>query len=159
MELLRGTSSSYALARIFYRTFVSHEKSNITVDDFFLAFGTQEEAEACFAVFDKDLNGDVSMEELEMVCNEIHLEKKAIAASLKDLDSVIDKLDSVFMFIIVVIVVIVFISIISNSAAAALTSTGSVVLGLSWLLQATAQEFLQVILCFPCWRHNERIFH
>lgn len=145
MELLRSTSSSYALARVFYRTFVAHEKENITVDDFFPAFETQEEAEACFAVFDKDLNGDISMEELEMVCNEIHLEKKAIAASLKDLDSVIKKLDSVFMFIIVVIVIIVFISIISNSAAAALTSTGSFILGLSWLLQATAQEFLQVL--------------
>jgi hypothetical protein len=82
-----------------------------------------------------------------MVCNEIHLEKKAIAASLKDLDSVVKKLDQVFMFLIVVVVIIVFISIISNSAAAALTSTGTVLLGLSWLLQATAQEFLQVSLC------------
>ncbi|KAK4219235.1 Mechanosensitive ion channel-domain-containing protein [Rhypophila decipiens] len=146
MELLRSTPSSYALARVFYRTFVSNEKTTITVDDFFPAFSTQEEAEACFGVFDKDLNGDVSMEELEMVCNEIHLEKKAIAASLRDLDSVIKKLDNVFMFIIVVIVIIVFISIISNSAAAALTSTGSFILGLSWLLQATAQEFLQSII-------------
>ncbi|KAM7198099.1 Mechanosensitive ion channel domain containing protein [Naviculisporaceae sp. PSN 640] len=146
MELLRNTSTSYALARVFYRTFVAQGKETITVDDFFMAFETQEEAEACFAVFDKDLNGDVSMEELEMVCNEIHLEKKAIAASLKDLDSVIKKLDGVFMFIVVVIVVIVFISIISNSAAAALTSTGSFILGLSWLLQATAQEFLQSII-------------
>ncbi|KAK4190691.1 Mechanosensitive ion channel-domain-containing protein [Podospora australis] len=146
MELLRTTSSSYTLARVFYRTFVQPEKNTITVEDLQPAFQTQEDAEACFGVFDHDLNGDISMEELEMVCNEIHLEKKAIAASLKDLDSVIKKLDEVFMFIIVVIVIIVFISIISNSAAAALTSTGTVILGLSWLLQATAQEFLQSII-------------
>ncbi|KAL2019628.1 hypothetical protein VTK56DRAFT_9443 [Thermocarpiscus australiensis] len=146
LELLRSAESSYTLARVFYRTFVQPDKSTITVEDLYPAFPTQEEAEACFSVFDKDLNGDVSMEELEMVCNEIHLEKKAIAASLKDLDSVIKKLDEVFMFIIVVIVVIVFISIISNSAAAALTSAGTVILGLSWLLQATAQEFLQSII-------------
>ncbi|KAK4228806.1 Mechanosensitive ion channel-domain-containing protein, partial [Podospora fimiseda] len=69
-----------------------------------------------------------------------------LAASLKDLNSAITKLDKVFMFIIVVIVVIVFVSIISGSAAAALTSTGTVILGLSWLLQATAQEFLQSII-------------
>ena len=143
-ELLRNTESSYTLARVFYRTFVQPDKSTITVEDLYPAFATQEEAETCFSVFDKDLNGDISMEELEMVCNEIHLEKKAIAASLKDLDSVIKKLDEVFMFIIAVIVIIVFISIISNSAAAALTSTGTFILGLSWLLQATAQEFLQV---------------
>jgi hypothetical protein len=144
LELLRNTESSYTLARVFYRTFVQPGKSTITVEDLYPAFPTQEDAETCFSVFDKDLNGDISMEELEMVCNEIHLEKKAIAASLKDLDSVIKKLDEVFMFIIVVIVIIVFISIISNSAAAALTSTGTFILGLSWLLQATAQEFLQV---------------
>ncbi len=144
-ELLRNSESSYTLARVFYRTFVQPEKSTIMVEDLLPAFpSAPEDAEACFAVFDKDLNGDISMEELEMVCNEIHLEKKAIAASLKDLDSVIKKLDEVFMFIIVIIVIIVFISIISNSAAAALTSTGTFILGLSWLLQATAQEFLQV---------------
>lgn len=146
LELIRSTESSYALARVFYRTFVRPGRSTITVEDLQPAFATPEDAETCFSVFDKDLNGDISMEELEMVCNEIHLEKKAIAASLKDLDSVIKKLDEVFMFIIVVIVVIVFISIISNSAAAALTSTGTVILGLSWLLQATAQEFLQSII-------------
>lgn len=144
LELLRNTQSSYTLARVFYRTFVQPGRSTVVLEDFKPAFATPEEAEGCFGVFDKDLNGDISMEELEMVCNEIHLEKKAIAASLKDLDSVIKKLDEVFMFIIVVICIIVFISIISNSAAAALTSAGTVILGLSWLLQATAQEFLQV---------------
>ncbi|KAH6845544.1 Mechanosensitive ion channel-domain-containing protein [Chaetomium sp. MPI-CAGE-AT-0009] len=146
LELLRNSESSYTLARVFYRTFVQPGKSTVAVEDLLPAFPAQEDAEACFAVFDKDLNGDISMEELEMVCNEIHLEKKAIAASLKDLDSVIKKLDEVFMLLIVVIVIIVFISIISNSAAAALTSTGTVILGLSWLLQATAQEFLQSII-------------
>ncbi|KAK4177599.1 Mechanosensitive ion channel-domain-containing protein [Triangularia setosa] len=146
LELLRDTATSYTLARVFYRTFVRPDQNTITVDDLLPAFQTPEEAELCFGVFDKDLNGDISMEELEMVCNEIHLEKKAIAASLKDLDSVIKKLDEVFMFIVAVIVIIVFISIISNSAAAALTSTGTVILGLSWLLQATAQEFLQSII-------------
>ena len=144
VELLRNTQAAYTLARVFYRTFSKPDRETMTVDDFLPAFQSQEDAEACFNFFDRDLNGDISMEELEMVCNEIHLEKKAIAASLKDLDSVIKKLDSVFMFIILVIVVIVFISILSNSAAAGLTSTGTVILGLSWLLQATAQEFLQV---------------
>lgn len=151
-ELLRNTESSYTLARLFYRTFVKPDRTTITVEDLQPAFATPEDAEVCFGVFDKDLNGDISMEELEMVCNEIHLEKKAIAASLKDLDSVIKKLDEVFMFIIAVIVIIVFISIISNSAAAALTSAGTVILGLSWLLQATAQEFLQVWLV--CVKHS-----
>ena len=152
MELLRNTQSSYTLARVFFRTFCKQDtRPTIVLEDIQPAFSVPEEAEACFGQFDKDLNGDISMEELEMVCNEIHLEKKAIAASLKDLDSVTKKLDEVFMFVIVVIVIIVFISIISNSAAAALTSAGTVVLGLSWLLQATAQEFSSG-RCYPCYQ-------
>ena len=74
------------------------------------------------------------------------LEKKAIAASLKDFDSVIKKLDNVFVFVIFIIAIVVFISIISNSAAAALASASTAVLGLAWVLQATAQEFLQSII-------------
>ncbi len=72
--------------------------------------------------------------------------EEAIAASLKDLDSVIRKLDRVFVFIVVVIAAIVFVSIISGSAAAALGSAGTTILGLAWMLQATAQEFLQSII-------------
>ena len=37
-------------------------------------------------------------------------------------------------------------SLISTSAAGVLTSAGSTVLALSWLLQATAQEFLQSLI-------------
>jgi small-conductance mechanosensitive channel len=145
-ELLRSTPSSHTLARLFYRALVRPDRDTITLEDLLPVFTLPDEAETCFGVFDKDLNGDITMEELELVCNEIHLERKAISASLKDLDSVIKKLDTVFVFVIFIIAVVVFISIISNSAAAALTSAGTVVLGLSWLLQATAQEFLQSII-------------
>lgn len=97
-------------------------------------------------MFDKDLNGDISMEELEAVCVEIGRERKAITASLKDLDSVVSKLDDVFLFIVVVITILVLISLISTSASGVLTSAGSTVLALSWLFSATAQEFLQSVI-------------
>lgn len=102
--------------------------------------------QAAFAMFDKDMNGDISMEELEAVCVEIGRERKAITASLKDLDSVVGKLDDCLVFAIVLISILVFVSLISTSAAGVLTSAGSTVLALSWLLQATAQEFLQSLI-------------
>ncbi len=145
-ELLRNTASAATLARLIYRSLVTEGRDTVYPDDMKKAFETQEEIDAAFGVFDKDLNGDISIEEFEAVCNEIHLEKKAIAASLKDLDSVIQKLDKVFLFIIVVIAVIVFVSILSGSAAAGLASASTSVLGLAWVLQATAQEFLQSII-------------
>ncbi|KAG9976753.1 hypothetical protein KCU98_g10525, partial [Aureobasidium melanogenum] len=86
------------------------------------------------------------MEELEAVCVEIGRERKSITASLKDLDSVVGKLDDMFMFLVAVITILVFISLISTSAAGVLTSAGSTVLGLSWLFSATATEVLQSII-------------
>jgi small-conductance mechanosensitive channel len=112
-------------------------------DDLKPAFDNDDEATAAFTMFDKDLNGDISMEELEAVCVEIGRERKAITASLKDLDSVVSKLDDIFMFIVAIITILVFVSIISTSASGVLTSLGSSVLALSWLFSATAQEFLQ----------------
>ncbi|CAG8973949.1 hypothetical protein HYALB_00007478 [Hymenoscyphus albidus] len=144
LTLLNTTTGSQVLARRLYRTFVKDDDSETVLsDDLKPAFDNDEEAVAAFTMFDKDLNGDISMEELEAVCVEIGRERKAITASLKDLDSVVSKLDDIFLFIVVIITILVFVSIISTSASGILTSLGSSVLALSWLFSATAQEFLQ----------------
>lgn len=146
LQLLNSTTGSQVLARRLYRTFSPEESETISSDDLRMAFDNDEEADAAFAMFDKDLNGDISMEELEAVCVEIGRERKAITASLKDLDSVVSKLDAVFLFIVLVITLLVFVSLISTSAQTAITSLGSTVLALSWLFSATAQEFLQSLI-------------
>ncbi|KAL2352169.1 Mechanosensitive ion channel-domain-containing protein [Cryomyces antarcticus] len=143
LTLLGTTGGSQVLARRLYRTFAREETETVYSDDLKNAFENNDEAEAAFSMFDKDMNGDISMEELEAVCVEIGRERKAITASLKDLDSVVGKLDDVFMFVVFLITMLVFISLISTSAAGVLTSAGSTVLALSWLFSATAQEFLQ----------------
>ncbi|RVX73637.1 hypothetical protein B0A52_02527 [Exophiala mesophila] len=143
LTLLHSTSGSQVLARRLYRTFVREGSETVSSEDLRYAFDNDDEAEAAFTMFDKDLNGDISMEELENVCAEIGKERKSITASLKDLDSVVSKLDGVLFFVVCVITILVFISLISTSAAGVLTSAGSAVLALSWLFSATAQEFLQ----------------
>jgi len=145
-ELLRTTQSAQVLARRLFRTYTREGEDLLRPHDLRPAFPSDEDAEAAFLIFDRDLNGDVSMEELEAFCDEVHREKLAIAASLKDLDSVVRKLDRVFFVIIFIVAVIVLVSIVSASAAAALASLGTAVLGLAWVLQATAQEFLQSII-------------
>jgi len=143
LQLISTTSGAQVLARRLYRTFARPETETVHNEDLNNAFDSDEEANAAFSMFDKDMNGDISMEELEAVCVEIGRERKSITASLKDLDSVVSKLDDVFMFIVLIITIIVFISLISTSAAGVLTSAGSTLLALSWLFSATAQEFLQ----------------
>ncbi|KAJ5153581.1 Mechanosensitive ion channel MscS [Penicillium coprophilum] len=146
LALLRTTGGCQVLARRLYRTFVRDGFETVFGGDLKAAFEDGEEAEAAFAMFDRDMNGDISMEELEAVCVDIGRERKSITASLKDLDSVVSKLDDVFMFFVFVIVLIVFLSLISTSAAGVLTSAGSAILALSWLFSATAQEFLQSVI-------------
>ncbi|KAJ5371557.1 Mechanosensitive ion channel MscS [Penicillium concentricum] len=146
LALLRTTGGCQVLARRLYRTFVRDGFETVFGGDLKAAFEDGEEAEAAFAMFDRDMNGDISMEELEAVCVDIGRERKSITASLKDLDSVVSKLDNVFMFFVFVIVLIVFLTLISTSAAGVLTSAGSAILALSWLFSATAQEFLQSLI-------------
>ncbi|KAJ5592009.1 uncharacterized protein N7459_002378 [Penicillium hispanicum] len=146
LALLHTTSGCQVLARRLYRTFVRDGFDTVFSGDLKEAFDNNDEAEAAFTMFDRDMNGDISMEELEAVCVDIGRERKSITASLKDLDSVVSKLDDVFMFFVIVVVVIVFLSLISTSAAGVLTSAGSSILALSWLFSATAQEFLQSVI-------------
>jgi small-conductance mechanosensitive channel len=143
---LNSTNGSQVLARRLYRTYAQENSEVVFPGDLRHAFDNDDEADAAFTMFDKDMNGDISMEELEAVCVEIGRERKAITASLKDLDSVVSKLDNVFVFIVIVITILVFVSLISVSASTALTSLGSTVLALSWLFSATAQEFLQSLI-------------
>lgn len=146
MSLLASTSGSQVLARRLYRTFAREGCDVLSSNDLKPAFDNDEEAEAAFSMFDKETNGDISMEEFEAACSEVSDERKSITESLKDLDSVVRKLDNVFLFIVIVITILVLISLISTSAAGALTSAGSTILALSWLFSATAQELLQSII-------------
>ncbi|KAL2817439.1 Mechanosensitive ion channel-domain-containing protein [Aspergillus cavernicola] len=146
IALLRTTGGCQVLARRLYRTFVRDGFDTVFSGDLKEAFDDNEEAEAAFSMFDKDMNGDISMEELEAVCVEIGRERKAITASLKDLDSVVSRLGYVFELFVVLITVIVLLTLISTSAAGVLTSAGSTILALSWLFSATAQEFLQSVV-------------
>jgi len=92
LTLLNSTSGAQVLARRLYRTFAREDSETVVADDLRPAFDNDDEADAAFTMFDKDMNGDISMEELEAVCVEIGRERKSITASLKDLDSVIGKL-------------------------------------------------------------------
>ena len=67
------------------------------------------------------------MQELESVCVEIGRERKSITASLKDLDSVVSKLDAILVFFVLVATLLVLLSLISQRSAGVLTSAGSAV--------------------------------
>lgn len=93
-ELLRTPASANTLERL-CRGLDASGEDMVTPEDMREAFASDEESDAIFFVFVKDLNGDLFVDEFEASCNEIHLEK-VIEGSFKDLDSVITKLDKAF---------------------------------------------------------------
>lgn len=150
LSLLDSTSGAQTLAR---RLFASYHAIQDKADEDFIrrdemrdAFSEDEEADAAFAMFDKDFNGDVTCEEMEIACVEISKERKSITSSLKDLDHAVSKLDDICVVIVAIIVILIFISLISRSFSGVLTSAGTTILGLSWLFSQLAQEFLASIV-------------
>lgn len=151
LSLLDSTAGAQTLAR---RLFASYhainqsraEQDYIIREDMRAAFAEDEEADAAFAMFDKDFNGDVTCEEMEIACVEMSKERKSITSSLKDLDHAVSKLDDICVVIVAIVVILIFISLISRSFTGVLSSAGTTILGLSWLFSQLAQEFLASIV-------------
>lgn len=99
-----------------------------------------------FSIFDKDDNGDVSLEEIEMACLEIHRERLSLSSSMRDLDSAVGRLDQILMSVYYIVAILLFIGLLSISFSGWLTSASAFVLGLSWLIGSTSQEVLAAIV-------------
>ncbi len=53
------------------------------------SFPDLETAEAAFAVFDKDMNGDATRDEVESAVMTLHRERLSLEASMRDLDGAV----------------------------------------------------------------------
>jgi len=88
-------------------------------------FPSLEVADAAFGLFDRDGNGDVSLEETEQACGsvmfllpcflhnvshvyrEFHREQLSIEHSMRDLDSAVGRLDNLLMSVYVVVAALI----------------------------------------------------
>ncbi|KAJ9633373.1 uncharacterized protein PV06_00870 [Exophiala oligosperma] len=142
-SLLQTESGCQALSRRLHGTFVREGYDLITPKDLRSAFDNEEEAAVAFDMFDRDTNGDITMDELGALCLEIGQERKFLTNSLKDFNSITNKLDALLSSLVFVGMIVVFLSISSASAASFLMTVGGFFLGLSWAFAPTAQELLQ----------------
>lgn len=112
---LGSTNKTKQLARRIYFSFVPSYRTALLLEDISRCFQNREQAERvrflfcfwgaaergeleltwgglqAFAVFDKDGNGDISLDELEMACLEIHRERLALSNSMRDIDSAVGR--------------------------------------------------------------------
>lgn len=65
---LESANKSRLLARRLYYSFVRPGADHLVVNDIARFFASMEVAEHAFSIFDKDGNGDINRDEMEMAC-------------------------------------------------------------------------------------------
>ncbi|PWY97273.1 hypothetical protein BCV70DRAFT_202991 [Testicularia cyperi] len=143
---LNSRKQTQALARRIWYSFCPPGKAELIVDDIVQCFPDAATAEAAFEIFDRDLNGDITKDELESACIDIHRERLALQLSMRDVDSAVGRLDSIFMSVFILISAIIIAAMLSVAFSTLVASFGTLILGLSWLIGSTAQETLGAIL-------------
>jgi hypothetical protein len=110
VEALEKTRSSEALAKRLWMSFVVEGKEALFQEDIEEVLGParKEEAQASFDALDNDGNGDISLDEMIMKVVEIGRDRKAIAASMRDVGQAIGVLDQVLIAVLFVIVIFIF---------------------------------------------------
>ncbi|KAI5123926.1 hypothetical protein M0805_006343 [Coniferiporia weirii] len=143
---LRSANKTRLLARRLYYSFCKSGRDSLVLSDVTQFFTSLEQAQTAFSLFDKDDNGDVSREEVEMACMDVHREQLSIENSMRDLDSAVGRLDNIFMSLYVVVACLIIAVVLDAQFASVLTGAGTLVLGLSWLIGSSLQEVLSSII-------------
>ncbi|ORY33717.1 Mechanosensitive ion channel-domain-containing protein [Naematelia encephala] len=139
---LTSANKSKALARRLYYSFRQPGIDHLTIADVARYFPDLDTAQAAFAILDKDGNGDATRDEIESAILALHRERLSLEASMRDLDGAVRRLDDIFMVVVGAIVILILASMITTKLTTLVTSAGTFILGLSWLIGSTMQEIL-----------------
>ncbi|KDR75368.1 hypothetical protein GALMADRAFT_98777 [Galerina marginata CBS 339.88] len=144
-----GLHSARRLARKLFSALsdVNPPRSHLVVEDFVPYFRSVTEAHDAFALFDKDGNGDISKREMREAVQRIYRERKSLIAGLKDIDSIVAKLDAVLLCIALVIIIFLCLLIFNRSnTVASLVPLATVVLGFSFIFGHSAQILFESLI-------------
>ncbi|KAF8586433.1 hypothetical protein K439DRAFT_1340945 [Ramaria rubella] len=124
-----------------------HPPRNLIVSDFYPYFHTREEAEVAFQLIDKDGNGDIEKREMREAVQRIYRERKALTAGLKDVSSIVAKLDGVLIFLALLIIAFAVLLIFDRSnALTSLVPLATIVLGFSFIFGHSAQTLFESLI-------------
>ncbi|EJU04320.1 hypothetical protein DACRYDRAFT_20889 [Dacryopinax primogenitus] len=143
---LSSANKSRLLARRLYYSFRNEGAKSVTLNDIARFFPDFETAQLAFTLFDKDGNGDATRDEMEMACMETHRERLSLAASMKNLDSAVGRLDAILVYIWFLVAILVLIACLDTTLYTSLSAFGGSLLALSWLFGGTATEILSSII-------------
>ena len=151
LEALKTSKSTRDLARRLYRSFALEGKplGSETVLEWMNmspAFDSDEEAACAFELFDKEANGNLSLEEFAEACVAVGLERKHINSSLQDLDEVVGKLDKIFESLCFLLTLVGAITLLLTETIGIFASLAGTLVACSWLCAASAQDFFQSVV-------------
>lgn len=144
VEALEKKRCCEALARRLWMSFVVEGRDSLYEEDIVEVLGTdrREQAEEAFRVFDRDGNGDVTLEEAILTITEISRDRKSIANSMHDVDQAISVLDSLLTVVVFIVAILIFVAFLNTSFTTTLATAGTALLSLSFVFATTAQEVL-----------------
>ncbi|CAE6428030.1 unnamed protein product [Rhizoctonia solani] len=126
---------------------VDPERSELTVEDFYPFFKTEEDARNAFILFDKDGNGDISKKEMREAVQRIYRERKSLTASLKDMSAVVAKLDGVLISLALILILFICLLIFNRSnTLASLVPMATIILGFSFIFGNSAKTLFESLI-------------
>ncbi|PWY64777.1 serine/threonine protein kinase [Aspergillus sclerotioniger CBS 115572] len=143
-QAMEHRRTAEALARRIWMSFVIEGREALYFDDIceVLGAGMEAEAEECFAMLDRDGNGDISLEEMILAVGEVRRMRKSLNNSLHDVDQAIHVLDNLLLTVAGVIAVLVFVSFVTTGFGTVIAAGATSLLSLSFVFSTTAQEVL-----------------
>ncbi|CAL1707549.1 unnamed protein product [Somion occarium] len=162
---LGSANKSRLLARRLFYSFVRPGSEYLIVEDIARFFPTPDDTDAAFAIFDKDSNGDITRDEIEMSCmyvsnfvftgqctfmlyerRDFHREQLSIEHSMRDLDSAVGRLDNILMSVYFIVAILIIAVALEAQLVTLITGAGTLILGLSWLIGSSLAEVLTSII-------------
>ncbi|EPQ54807.1 hypothetical protein GLOTRDRAFT_111417 [Gloeophyllum trabeum ATCC 11539] len=144
-----GLYSARKLARKLFSalSYADPPRDYLLVEDFYPYFPNTAEAHAAFAVFDKDGNGDITKKEMREAVQRIYRERKALVASLKDVGSIVAKLDAVLICIALLVIFFICLLIFNRKdTLSSLVPLATIILGFSFIFGHSAQLLFESLI-------------
>ena len=134
------------LARSIYTAFRVPGRNYLIPHDFYPAFGSAQDAERAFKVFDSDNNGDISRAEIKTTLMKVYKERRLLSRSMRDVGQALSTLDKMLLLMALIVLFFISLSVFGVDIESSLTSLYTIGLGASFIFKNSASNAFDAIM-------------